>query len=624
MAMVRLNLLPAAMTAAMLGLGGCSVTQPAPGESVAVTAPAQLDDEVLAAACTPEVMNRVAQSLGGVTVKPIPNGATVPAGTRFYPAREGAPAFCQAVGSFVTNPATGKTANFMATLPAHWNGKYMQIGCSGHCGQFFVSDPAMPTIVITSQGKPMDAIKRGYAAFATDEGHVGLAGGTWAVKASGQVDQDAVTDLYYRADKVLARMGKAFTTAFYGALAKRPQVITHSYFNGCSGGGRDALVAASYFPTEFDGIIGGSPYSTAGTAFQFAGVPIASLRSPGAFVPADLIKLIDPIVKAQCDKLDGVEDGLIQNPAACNFRPERDLPICKPGESGGKCFTSEQAETVSALLSAVTDEEGNIVQPGLSVSEIQAMSFITPKRPADLTAPEPFPGSDNGDVARNGYWPLADAMLKVFVHENDPAFHTRSVIGFRSGGPGPVSNYHIVVPRSEVALLHDKARLGTGHFVENYDALLNSKTKLMIWHNLSDTVLTPYTSYNLYKALARRHGGYGRLQQSIRLFSLPGTPHCSMGGIGPNSFDAIGAMENWVEKGEAPDSLAATFYPVNGFGVKDFDKVPGRTMPLCKFPEMARYKGHGDVNDGRNWECDPRDKRMLQVGESGVQAGVRN
>ncbi|KPH66506.1 tannase/feruloyl esterase family alpha/beta hydrolase [Novosphingobium sp. ST904] len=606
-----------------IALSGCSTSDAPLPVAASGPEPSSINDETLAAACSAAALQNVASVLGqGVTVKAIPNGATVPEGARFYASTATTPAFCQAVGSFVTNPATGKTANFMATFPANWNGKYMQVGCSGHCGQFFVSDPAMPTIVITSQGKPMDAITKGYAIFATDEGHTGMAGGTWAVKPSGEVDEDAIEDFYYRADKVLSKMGKDFTKAFYGALRNRPQSIAYSYFNGCSGGGRDALVAASLFPEAFDGIIAGSPYNTSGGAFQFAGVPIASLRSPAAQVTPALVSLIQPIVMAQCDKLDGVQDGLIQNPAACNFRPERDLPICKPGQASGTCFTKEQVETVSTLISAVTDERGAVVQPGLAVSELQGTSFITPKRPADLSAAEPFPGSDNGDVANNGYWPLADAMLKVFVHDNDRNFHTRSVVSFASGGTGQVSNFHIVVPGSEVALLRRKAFSGIGHRPEGFDNLLKSRTRLLIWHNLSDNVLTPYASTNLYNQLASRHGGYAKVQQSVRLFGLPGTPHCSMGGIGPNTFDAIGAMEKWVENGRAPDALMATLYPVNGFGVKDFSKAPGRTMPLCKYPAMARYKGAGDVNDGANWECPANDRRMLEIGESGRQAGV--
>ena len=153
--------------------------------------------------------------------------------------------------------------------------------------------------------------------------------------------------------------------------------------------------------------------------------------------------------------------------------------------------------------------------------------------------------------------------------------------------------------------------------------MIRQGRKLLIWHNLSDELLTPYMSVNYYKALAKRHGGYGKLQQNVRLFALPGTAHCSGGGlpVGPGSFDPLTAMENWVERGHAPDSLLATLYQPTPFGA-DFRKPLGRTMPLCKFPEMARYKGQGDVNEAANWYCPKGDTSMLRIGDSGRRAGV--
>ena len=297
------------------------------------------------------------------------------------------------------------------------------------------------------------------------------------------------------------------------------------------------------------------------------------------------------------------------------------MPKCDGGNAG-QCFTPEQAETVSTLLTAVTDEDGRLVQPGFSISDLQAMSFITPKRPADLAARDPFPGSDTGDVNSAGYWPLADANLKVFAHKNDPGFFTRDTMRFQRGGAGAITGYRIVVPSSEVMLVRQSARMGIGHFPANFGRFIRQDRKFLMWHNLSDNVLTPYMSINFYKQLARMHGGYGRLQRNVRLFGLPGTGHCSMSGEGPNTFDALTAMENWVEKGIAPDALPAVQYPVNAMGLKAFDRPQGRAMPLCKFPEMARYKGSGDVRDAASWECPPGDTRMLQVGESGREAGV--
>jgi feruloyl esterase len=191
---------------------------------------------------------------------------------------------------------------------------------------------------------------------------------------------------------------------------------------------------------------------------------------------------------------------------------------------------------------------------------------------------------------------------------------------------GPVSDFHAVVPAAEVAKARAALRLGAGHLPENTGTLMRSKTKLLIWHNSSDEKLTPWSSVQWYTRLAAKHGGYARVQQQARLFMLPGTGHCSITGVAPNSFDALGAMENWVERGQAPNALIANvafrqFSP--GAPAPDYMKAPKATMPLCAFPAMARYSGTGDVKDGANWSCPATDKRLLVLGESGKQAGLR-
>ena len=592
--------------------------QPASGPKVVVSN--------LEASCRPEVLQEVAAKLAtGVTVKEIPDGPKFTGGAKYFAATGDRPAFCQVIGSFVTNPKTGKTANFQATFPEAWNSKYLQIGCSGHCGNFFVNDPASPTIRITSQGVPGESIVKGYASFATDEGHVLPAAGEWAVKGPGQIDQNAVDDFYYRADQVLAQVGKAFTAAFYTRASGAPQKITYSYFIGCSGGGRDALVAASFFPEKFDGIIAGSPYANmVGVTLQGAAGTLAPIRSEDADVLPTLMSKVDPIVKAKCDELDGVKDGLIQNPAACDFRPERDLPRCDGKTPAGDCFTQAQIETISTLVTAVTDEHGNVVQPGYSVSELQA-ALRMPTRPKDPADAEPWPTSGLPPLA---VWGLSEAVLKVFVHKNDPDFHVRSLITFGTDGSGPVTNYHAIVPQAEVANAMAATRMGNGIHPKKVATLIKEKRKLLIWANLSDQLLTPYMSINYYKQLANMYGGYTKLQGNIRLFLLPGTGHCSMFGCGPENFDALSALEDWVEKGKGPDSLLAKQYEsksdprMMGALSLDYSKPPIRAMPLCKFPEMAHYSGHGDVNDAANWSCPANDTSMLKVGESGRQAGV--
>ncbi|HTV96174.1 MAG TPA: tannase/feruloyl esterase family alpha/beta hydrolase [Steroidobacteraceae bacterium] len=582
----------------------------------------------LASMCRPAAMQAIASRLSiKVQVQELPReeppGPFLTGGTAFKPESKELPAYCQVTGSFVTNPKTGKTANFLATFPAVWNQKYLQLGCGGHCGTFAVSDAASPAITITNQGKPGESISKGYASFATDEGHAGFLQGQWAVQAPGRINEDALEDFLYRANKVLARMGKEFTTAFYAQATGTPRKISYAYFCGCSGGGRDALVAAAYFPEEFDGIIAGSAYANmANLAFLSTGVSLATIRTEDARVPPALIAQIDPIVKAKCDALDGVKDGLIQNPAACDFLPQRDLPRCAAGSSGGDhCFTEAQIQSVSTLLTAVTDAQGNIVQPGYTVSEVQPALLMPP---ADPGLPDPWPDTGNpATSASGGMGLLGDAVLRVFTHRDDPDFHTRMVISFGSGGSGQVTGYRVIVPAAEVAKANEAMRMGIGDIPRNAAKLIKLDHKLLIWANLSDQLLTPYMSINYYKRLAKMYGGYAKLQRNIRLFAIPGTAHCSGGSVGqgPGSFDALSAMERWAEKREAPDGLLATLYQPTAYGV-DFSKPLGRTMPLCKFPEMAHYGGKGDVKDAANWSCPAGDTSMLKVGASGRQAGV--
>jgi feruloyl esterase len=611
-----------AISALLLALTGPAAFAQSGAAAARRVAPAPAADKVpnLAAACRPEAVQAVASRLGGaVTVGETADGPKFPSGVKYVAAAGTLPAYCQVTGSFVTNPKTGKTANFLATLPANWNGKYLQYGCFGHCGGIILNDAASPMVTIIAQGVPGEAIRKGYASFGTDEGHAGMSWATWAVKGPGKVDQDAIEDFYYRADKVLAGVGKKLTTAFYGQALGAPQTIERAYFQGCSGGGRDGLVAATFFPEAFDGIIAGAPYANMmGVSIQGSGIALATIRSPGADIAPELAAKIAPIVLANCDAADGVKDGLIQNPAACDFRPERDLPRCRDGAASGQCFTDEQIKTISTAVTAVTDEQGRVIQPGYSVSDLQPGMFRVKTAPKDPSAAVPWPDVMAGG---DGLPSAAFANLKVFGHGADPDYQVRPLISFREGGAGSVTGFRVVFPRAEFD--HDvaAARMGIGAHPELVGEFIQQNRKLLIWANLGDQGLTPYMSINYYKQLAKLHGGYAKLQRNVRLFALPGTGHCSTGGEGPGSFDALTAMENWVEKGRAPDGLMARLYPAKGLG-PDFSKPPRRTMPLCKFPEMARYSGHGDVDDAANWSCAADDTRMLKVGESGRQAGV--
>lgn len=589
----------AAVSVALVAMGaGAEATSDTPDQSAASA-------NGFASLCTPAVMSSVASGLNrGVTIKKVPNGPQFEDGVRFVAASGKVPAFCQVTGSYVTNPETGKTANFIASFAEKWNGKYLQMGCSGACGYLLMNDPAAPPIVVTAQGYPGELMEKGYATFGDDLGHVLPSPMSmsfdWMKKPDGSIDEDALKDYLYRADRVLAQTGKAFTQAFYARQAGTAASISRSYFIGCSQGGREALIAATHFPEEFDGIISGAPAADLG-GVTWHGMGRSKLaQQPGVTKLTDgQVAMLKSRIIDKCDAVDGVKDGLVQNPAACKFHPTRDLPICKAGQTSDSCVTKQQAELISTWFSGVTDEHGRVLQPGYTVSTIDG-SIVTPI-PAGIDV-------ENG-------------MRFAIGH----TFDGQALSSARAGGPGPIDAFHIVLNGPAYQKYVEVNREGTV-MAEDFDSFLQHGGKLLWYSGLSDPALTPYMSINRYKQLAAMHGGYSKLQKNIRFFSMPNVGHCGMGGEGPGNFDAIGTLESWVERGVAPDAIPARLNDPKTSnliaGQIDWSKPAIRTMPLCAFPEMAHYKGHGDVNDAANWECRPTDKRMLAVGVSGREAGV--
>lgn len=560
----------------------------------------------IAEICTAERLPALISGIGyGVTIAEIPNGPKLSGGVQLVPAKNAIPAYCQVTGSYVTNPATGKTANFLATLPERWNGKFLQLGCSGGCGFLLMNNPASPPIAITAQGYPGQLIEKGYATFGNDLGRVASGPSSpleWTLNADGTPNPDSIEDYSYRADLVMADMGKAFAKAFYSGLTKSNAQISRSYFSGCSQGGREALIAATRFPEKYDGIIAGSPVSDQpGSILAGLGMGIRSQKGDIVKFTAGQIKLINDQVNSKCDALDGVKDGLIQNPAACNIHPTRDFPVCKSGNPTDSCISEAQAEAVSNWLSGATDEAGNLLQPGFSISE-QGYGGIGP-----IPAESPI-----------------DSHVRSTIGK---AFEGKRLAYSRSGGPGDIDAYRVIIDRNVYDSYLSTLRKATV-MPEDFSTFMRSRTKLLWYHNLSDEALTPYMSINRYKRLAELHGGYAKLQKSIRFFTIPNSGHCGMSGTGPSNFDAIGALEAWVEKGKAPNAILARQPDPQKenmiFGTVNWSTPSPRTMPLCPFPQMASYKGSGNVSESANWECRSGDKRMLTVGETGMQAGVRH
>jgi len=286
-------------------------------------------------------------------------------------------------------------------------------------------------------------------------------------------------------------------------------------------------------------------------------------------------------------------DGLIQNPAKCAFNPDALVP---------ETLTQKRADALKVIMKPVSDEKGNLVYPGSSVSNLGQVNS-SPRGPVNqLETPAANPASARpwGHATPPGNWNLATGILLALGYY-DPGVDLNNVI----------ENNGVVKPAA-LKLVYDRLAADIPDDPSRYGAFFAQGGKLLIYHGYDDLIISPYSSIWFYEDLAENSGGYEKLQGHARLFMVPGMQHC-VGGSGPNTFDTLSALENWVEKGVAPDAIPATHLTNN---------VVDRTMPLCPFPAQARYKGSGNVTDTSNWSCPQKDQSLLAVGPNGTLAGV--
>lgn len=543
-----------------------------------------------------------AAAVPGMTIGPIhdlnPALPAVPAGVRLVPASGGIPAYCLVTGSVVTDTHTGKTANFGFALPLAWNHRFIFSGCGHFCGQVFQGLPA----------DPRDGLASGSAVAATDDGHASNPPGealdaTWALQAPGVANQDAINDYFYRAVHTVTASGQQFVKRWYAGT------LAHSYFVGCSDGGREGMVEASLYPQDFDGYVVGDPF------FDMPGQTLAGraahvlLDAPDSFIPTNLLTIVNRAVYASCDAADGVKDGLIQNPGKCAFDPKSLL--CQ-GSGTASCLTEHQVDTLTSWFAAARDAQGQVVGYGYPVSDIYIAGepgtnlfkwAESAGAPLDSNAAEPW-----GDMVAQQPtgWAGSDQTLKYLVFL-DPAFD--------SNHHAPVDSLGVVDPTA-LAQIDARTSAGSGDDPEKLVQFLKQNRKLIMYHGFSDGFINPFRTISFYEQWAGLVGGYAALGKNARLFMVPGMYHCG-GGPGPNSFNGVtSAIENWVEHGVAPNELVATKY------TDDDPTLPVlRTMPLCPFPTQATYNGTGNVNQAASWSCKANED-LLQVGPNGASAGL--
>lgn len=516
------------------------------------------------------------------------------------------PAPCVVAGTVRTHGfgAPDGSARFVLTLPPStvWNQKFVQLGQGGFAGSLSAS---------TNAGDPGAASAAGYATAITDTGHTASStDARWALIAPGVPDEAKLTDYYFRAVHEVAAASKELVKRYYGNAAQR------AYFDGCSNGGRQAMVEATKFPDDFDGIISGDPFMDIRTILGGANFDKIQLASADVYIPATKLPMIDAAVYNSCDAADGVVDHLIQNPTKCSFDPKSLVTASCTG-SDPTCLTSGEANTLQKYLTALRDDDGKIVYTGQTVSDLSAgpqglldfslggMDFWTTgvvPPTVGFTAAEPW--DSNGFGFSPIGWQFTDHFIQYMV-ERDPNFDMRSYIH----QPGQVSD-------SELRLFDRRSEAGDGDVPEKLLRFIEKGKKLIIYHGTSDPALAATRTIKYYEDLAETaEVSYGQLQESVRLFMVPGMHHC-VGGPGPNFFDTLTPLDNWVDHGVKPDAILATHF------VNNTPPAVDRTMPLCKFPEEARYNGTGPVNSAASWNCPANDRGMLDVGANGKSAGL--
>jgi len=519
---------------------------------IAATALAVAEDscEKLAGLKIPDATITLAQTVAAGTFAgpPAPYGGIDAAAVY-----KGLPAFCRVVAQ--AKPTADSDIKIEVWLPiSGWNGKLQGIGNGGFAGM----------IIYVDLGAVMS---RGYAVTATDTGHTGSpVDASWALG-----HPEKVVDFGHRGIHEMTRVAKEVVQAFYG------KPVQHSYFAGCSDGGREALMEAQRYPADYDGIQAGAPANYWTALLSSAAMDTQALTLDAAsFIPQAKLPAVSAAVLAACDELDGIRDGILNDPRQCHFDPT--TIQCKTGEDTDKCLTAPQAAALKKIYAGLHDAGGHELFPGYS------------------------PGAEDGEDGW-GTWITGPAPAKSLM-----AFFA---IGYFSNMVYEKSDWDYKTFKLESGF--NDAQEKTAKALNAVDAELGPFKerggKLILYHGWNDPAIPALNTVNYYDKVVAKMG-QGDADSFVRLYMVPGMQHCE-GGPGPDSFGQSGtmasddpqhtvaaALERWVEKGTAPSTIIASKYS------GDDKHHPKMTRPLCPYPQAAKYKGSGDTNDAANFVCE--------------------
>lgn len=463
-------------------------------------------------------------------------------------------------------------------LPSNWNGRFLNWGDGGKDGDLDFAD---------------HRVLEGYAVANSNTGHDN---GSEPGASFGFNNRQAEIDFGYRAVHLTVNAAKTAIENYYG---KAPE---YSYHEGCSTGGRQGLMEAQRFPYDFDGIVAGAPVNfyqqlnmthvwTLQHVYRdnYAGNLAFDTDGDGSFDSLNKLKILEEAVLALCDAREEIKDGVIENPLACRFDPEVDLAdkMCESDINGDDCFTRAQIETIKAAYSGPRDSRGVSLFKGKSPgSESRwAANFI------------PHEGNSNFP----GLMRLSSDHINYLFYETDPGI---TVPDWRDLSHVPDTTSGLPEWAWWNFSIEDYVA-GKGDFMktitnaEDPDLtrfVFKNGGKLILYHGWSDAGSHPEPTLDYYKDVITTTFGdnTSRARESTRLFMAPGMAHCR-GGPGPNAWDKLAPLVDWVENGNAPDFVVATH---------STDGVVDNERPICAYPEQAVYVGpSGGQNDPSNWKA---------------------
>ncbi len=486
----------------------------------------------LAAACSPQAEDRPSATsfpvLAGAdrcaAVTPAMLGATT-ASSKWVEEANDLPGFCEVTAKL--SPVSGSDIGVVYRLPASWNGKVLGFGGGGWAGNTALQTAA-------------EGLRKGYATLQTDAGH----SGTTVWDTSWASNPEALTDFSYRAIHEMTVAGKELAANYYAQPHRR------AYFQGCSTGGRMALMEAQRFPDDYDAISAGAPVYTLQVQTSAILRNQAFARNNGGFTPADL-QLAQSGALEACDAQDGLKDGLINDPRQCQWDP---ATIQCTGAKTDQCLAPAQVDALRTIYEGSRAPDGE-----------WAMHPLSRGGEAGWSA---FVGTDGS--GRDMSYSALETLFPIAL-----------------GRPVDLANFSMA----------DVEALRATPFARLYEAgdpdlrrFFARGGKLILWHGENDPGPSPVATNAYAEAVLSQVPG---AEQSLRYFLYPGVGHCA-GGPGADQVALLDALDGWAENGTAPEVLIGR--KANG----------PLTRPHCAWPNVARYRGSGDANDPASWQCVPR------------------